>query len=251
MTSNQLACMDSVKRDIGGRPSVNDTHIVFCIDVSSSMKQFSQMNILDSINKLISEQKKNSNVLVKNSITIIKFGSEVSVVYERVNLNDMSKVEYSDITPNGTTSLYDAIGLGLSKFKDVEDNMFMILTDGMENTSKKETIESVRSKIKEANSNKCLVKYLGGGCDAIRFGVNMGFPEESCLTFTNCDEGFKNALNSLSCSLSRHRSNENHAFTGLERAQSIKTIKTIKTPPILGLQGLQGLQTPPILLQRV
>ena len=250
MTSKtQLACYNSVKRVDGTRSSVLDTHIVFCIDKSSSMSQFSQNNMLDSINKLIKEQTENSNVLVRNSITIIKFGTEVSVVYDRVNLNGMSKLKYSEIAPDGTTSLYDAIGLGLGKFRENEENIFMIMTDGMENTSKKENIDSVRTKIGEAITKKCLVKYLGGGSNAIRSGIDMGFPESCCLTFTNCDEGFKNALNSLSSSLSRHKSNGNHAFTGLERVQSIHK-PTINNQG-LNNQGLHRVSNTPIPLQRV
>ena len=222
----KLACLDGVKRigDDKSRPKVSDTHMTIGIDVSSSMSQFSQYNIINSINNLIDDQMLNSNVLVKNSMTVIKFGTDVTVVYNRVNLNEIPRLQYSDIEPNGSTSLYDAIGLGLNTFRDDEENMFMIMTDGHENTSKKETKSSIQTKIGEAITKKCLVKYLGGGYDAIRIGVDMGFPESCCLTFTNCDEGFKNAIHSVSSSLSRHRSNGNHAFTGLERVSSIQPV---------------------------
>ena len=77
---------------------------------------------------------------------------------------------------------------------------------------------------------------MGGGYNAVEIGVTMGFPKDCCLTFTNNDEGFKNALHSLSCSISRHRSNENHAFTGLERVNSVRPI------PIHNLVRVGGLQ---------
>ena len=227
---SKIACFDSVKRNGSNtRPTVKNTHMVFCIDVSGSMGQFSSSNMLDSINKLINEQRINSNVLIKNYITVIKFGTEVSFVKSKTDINDLFKIEYSDIVPNGTTSLYDAIGLGISQLSDDEDNMFMILTDGMENSSNKETIESVRQMLGEVISKKYLVKYLGGGSDAVRIGKYMGFPEDCCLSFTNSDDGFKNALNSMS-SISRHRTNESHAFTGLERVKSISSNSNLKVP---------------------
>ena len=218
-----LACQQAIKRSSDGiRPSITKAiELVVAVDVSGSMRQFSPGVILNSLNSFVSEQKKSCSPI---TISILTFEENINFLYREVDIYKLPEITIDDIEPKGTTALYDAINMGLETFNELSnsDKVFLIITDGYENSSKKGTLLGTIRVISECIQKDYLIKYLGGGQNAISIGLDLGIPEECCLSFSNNDEGLEGAILSASCSIDRHSQGLNHEFTPLERIKSYK-----------------------------
>jgi len=219
-TPTPLSCITAIKRTGSTRPTPpKDIDLVITVDTSGSMRQFSPHNIVTSINEFIDTQKK---LPVATTISITKFSTNISTLYDSVPINSVKKITYDDIRPTLSTSLYDAFSHGLtilSKTATTRDKILVVITDGVENTSVTTKTE-VMDKIKEGIAQEVLIKYLGGGQDAIKIGLDLGIAEDSCLSFSNDNYGLGGAMIAASNSVGRHTSGLSHGFTGLERVAS-------------------------------
>ena len=215
-----LSSITAIKRKDSKRPDPpKDINLVMTIDTSGSMSQFSSYTIVNSINDFIDQQKK---LPVNTTISITKFSTNITMLYNNVDIHYVKKITYNDIYPTACTSLYDAFTNGLdilTDLKSTSNKVLVVITDGLENTSKT-TKPEVMYKIKEGISKEVLIKYLGGGQDAIKIGIDLGIPQDCCLSFSNDNYGLGGAMLAASNSLGRHASGKSHGFTGLERVAS-------------------------------
>ena len=240
-----LACQQAIKRSgDGNRPSITNKAIelVVAVDVSGSMIQFSPGVILNSLNSFISEQKKSC---IPITISILTFAENIKILHNKLDIYKLPEITMADIAPKGTTALYDAINIGLDTFDSSSscDKILLIITDGYENSSKKGTLLGITHQITESINKGYLIKYLGGGQNAISIGLGLGIPEECCLSFSNDDEGLEEAILSASSSIDRHSQGLNHGFTPLERINSCRQ----DAPSNLGTTRGQGLVRIPTL----
>ncbi len=127
------------------------TKLVFVIDRSGSMASM-QEEAESGINALLEEQKKASGSV---DVTIFEFDHECYCPYSGY-LKDCP--EYR-LVPRGSTALFDAVGaaiveVGIQLSAMPEDQrpglvMVVVMTDGMENSSKEYTRERIAAMVKE------------------------------------------------------------------------------------------------------
>jgi len=217
-----LSCHSAVKRHGSmTRPKVIDsTEMVVLIDKSGSMQKFSSKVILKSINQLINNHKKISPNTI---ISVIAFNDQITQLVTRVMIDDMSDIVKEDIKPENTTALYDGVSSGLDILDDssMSSKILLVITDGLENSSINSSHTHICTKIADSLRKGFLVKFLGGGQDAIAIGLGLGIGEECCLSFSNDDYGIDGAMESATRSLERHALGECHSFTPIERATSL------------------------------
>jgi hypothetical protein len=154
----------------------NYTHLTLVVDRSGSMSGLAE-DATGGINAIIEEQLAESGNF---TFTLIDFDTEITEV---VRLNNQ-KIDYR-LRPRGGTALFDAIGVGYSKTVEdiealkVEDQpetvIFMIVTDGHENSSREHSAESVKKMIEDGRSKGWNFQFLGAeeaALQAERIGAN-------------------------------------------------------------------------------
>lgn len=148
--------------------------IVVILDESGSMSGIRQ-DIIDGMNKFITEQKKvepeaNHEIMY----TFVKFSTNVYPTIE-TQFCQVKQLTQEDYVPSGMTALYDAMGLTFEKIKDERNVAVMIVTDGQENSSSKYNRNNVFKMVKDLELNKnWKFAYLSSDIDTWEQGNDIG-----------------------------------------------------------------------------
>lgn len=168
------------------------TEIVFILDRSGSMGGLEQ-DTIGGFNSMIEKQKKEAGSCF---VTTVLFDSEVETLHDRVKLEKVAKMTDKDYFVRGCTALLDAIGMtiqhiaGIHKYARPEDvpahTIFVITTDGMENSSHEYTVEKVKQMIEEKKEKGWEFLFLGANIDAVSTAKSFGIAEENAVNY-HCD----------------------------------------------------------------
>ena len=159
------------------------TEIVFILDRSGSMGGL-ENDTIGGYNSMIEKQKKEEG---EAYISTILFDNETEVLHDRVPLDKVEPITEKEYFVRGSTALLDAIGSAINHIGNIhkyardedvpEKTLFIITTDGMENSSREYSYDKVRKMVVRQK-----VKYnwefifLGANIDAVsvadRFGVD-------------------------------------------------------------------------------
>ena len=131
----------------------NITEMVFILDRSGSMSGL-ESDTIGGFNSMIEKQKKESGEAV---VSTVLFDDVQKVLHDRVKLSDVKAMTEREYFTRGCTALLDAVGGAIHHIATIhkyerpqdvpEHTIFVIITDGMENASKKYTYEKVKSMI--------------------------------------------------------------------------------------------------------
>lgn len=171
----------------------NLTELVFILDCSGSMHGL-EKDTIGSFNSMIDKQKEVDGEAL---ITTILFNHKNKVVHDRIDLKDMSSMNGKDYVTGGSTALLDTIGhaichiTNIHKYLRKEDlpkhTMFIIITDGMENSSHKYDYGMIRQLIElQKEKYGWEFMFLGANIDAVDVASHMGIDESRAVNF-NCD----------------------------------------------------------------
>lgn len=140
---------------------VEEIYNVFVVDKSGSMSGLEKA-IIDGFNKQTKEikQLQEDYPEQKQFITWIQFDypEQIEKRFLNESIDKIPEMTTEDYVPRGSTALNDAIGIGIESVEDAAGEriregkakaLFVILTDGFENSSKKYKTEQIKSKIKE------------------------------------------------------------------------------------------------------
>lgn len=147
--------------------------IIFVMDKSGSMISMGNEPI-DGLNNFYEEQKK----IVEFNSTLILFNEKVSFIHMNKPSKELENITSKDYIPSGMTALYDAIGKGIDYQRSIKtDNViFVILTDGLENSSQEYTKETIKILIEKMETEyKWKFMYLGANQDSFVVGGGLGF----------------------------------------------------------------------------
>jgi hypothetical protein len=158
------------------------THVVMLLDESSSMSMHRQA-VIDTFNNYVKTLKEGKRMW----LSLFKFagGHGFSVkkdlieVFENRKLKDCYDLTRSQYSPGGWTPLYDAIGELIIRTKNRLPKkakvLFVVHTDGQENTSKIFNQESVKRLIRKMEKKRgWTFVYLGEGAEAWNAGYDFG-----------------------------------------------------------------------------
>lgn len=171
----------------------NLTEIVFILDRSGSMSGL-EADTIGGYNSLIERQKQEDGEAI---ISTVLFDDVQEVLHDRVDLNNMKPMTKKQYYVRGCTALLDAVGGAIHHIGNVhkyareedrpEKTLFIITTDGMENSSRRYTYEKVKSMIerqKEKYGWEFL--FLGANIDAISTAGRFGIDENHAVNY-ECD----------------------------------------------------------------
>lgn len=152
-----------------GKGKVGDkTLVVLLLDRTGSMLDVKQETI-GGFNGYVDELvKKPESKDIR--FTFVQFDTvSIDTLHKAVPLEKVLRLSDGTYQPRAGTNLYDAIGQTIQDVhKKAEGKvLFVVLTDGQENSSSKFTYDSVRALIKEKeDKDKWTFSYIGVGPDA-------------------------------------------------------------------------------------
>lgn len=173
------------------------TELVFVIDRSGSMAGLEE-DTIGGYNATIEKQR---HVPGFARVTTVLFDHRVEQVLSRVDLAGVAPMTRKHYQPGGCTALFDAIGqtirhINKAQKADIagrpDHTIFVITTDGMENSSSTYTLEKVRKMIEKRKAkNGWEFIFLGANIDAIATAGGMGIEEDRAATYVGDAEGTK------------------------------------------------------------
>lgn len=174
----------------------NKTELVFILDRSGSMAGL-ERDTIGGFNSMIEKQKKQEGECF---VSTVLFSDKSEVLHDRVKLEDVPKMTADDYIPCGSTALIDAIGgaiyhIGnIHKYARSEDvpahTMFVITTDGYENSSHLYTSEKVKKMIKRQKEKfSWEFLFIGANIDAVETASHFGIDKDRAVNYNADVEG--------------------------------------------------------------
>lgn len=168
----------------------NITELVFILDRSGSMSGL-EGDTIGGFNSMIEKQRKQDGECY---VSTILFDNVSEVLHDRVKLSDIPKMTDRDYTVRGCTALIDAIGgavhhIGnVHKYARTEDvpehTMFVIMTDGLENASRKYSSDEVKRMIEhEKEKYGWEFLFIGANIDSVETARHFGIGADRSVNY--------------------------------------------------------------------
>lgn len=181
------------------------TEMVFILDKSGSMAGL-EKDTIGGYNAMLKEQQ---NIAGQCIITTVLFSSTYDIIHDRQDIQGVAAVTESNYRVGGGTALLDAIGDSIEKIKNSQKNtkpqyqaekvMFVIITDGEENSSRKYSSDEIKSKIQhQKDKYNWEFIFLGANIDAVETAGKFGIPAERAQNFHSDQQGVEISYQVLS-----------------------------------------------------
>lgn len=167
----------------------NTTELVFLLDRSGSMQGL-EADTIGGFNAMLKKQKKQEGACY---VTTVLFDHQAEFLHDRITLWEVAPMTGTDYTVRGSTALLDAIGETICHIKKIhryvkpedvpEHTVFVITTDGMENSSHKYHAEQIRLLIEEQKENGWEFIFLGANIDAIKTAAGFGIASDRAVDY--------------------------------------------------------------------
>ena len=163
------------------------TELVFILDRSGSMGGL-ESDTIGGFNGMIAKQKAQEK---KVNVTTILFDDEVDIIHDRFPVDI--------IAPLTEKEYLDAVGTAIEKMENVQKHLpedhragkiiFVITTDGLENSSEHFTQEQIKRKIEAKKECGWEFLFLGANIDAGREAEKIGIARNRSVTYENDSKG--------------------------------------------------------------
>ena len=176
----------------------NLTEMVFVLDRSGSMSGLAD-DTIGGFNELIEKQKK---IEGRAYVTTVLFDHEYEVLHDHVALEEVAPLTDKEYFARGSTALLDAVGrtidaVGARLAATVEEErpehvVFVITTDGRENSSREYTAKRVRGMIEHQQQKySWQFVFLGANMDAVSEARKLGISAKYAADFTPSHSGVR------------------------------------------------------------
>lgn len=172
------------------------TELVFILDRSGSMEGL-EKDTIGGFNSMLKKQKTEEG---EAYVSTILFDHETKVLHDRVPLDKVEPLTDKDYVVRGSTALFDAVGGAIHHIGNVhryareedvpEHTLFIITTDGMENSSARYSLSKVKKMIElEQEKYGWEFLFLGANIDAVETAGAFGISEDRAVEFISDGEG--------------------------------------------------------------
>ena len=193
----------------------NITELVFILDRSGSMSGL-ESDTVGGFNTMIEKQKKQNAPCY---VSTVLFNHTSEVLYDRVKLGEVQKMTEEDFFVGGSTALMDAIGGAIHHIgnihkyirpEDVPANtMFVIMTDGMENASRRYSSEQVKQMIERQKKRYGWeFLFIGANIDAVETAARYGIDADRAVNYHADKEGTRVVYQSVANAVCSVRTNK-------------------------------------------
>ena len=168
----------------------NLTELVFILDRSGSMAGL-ENDTIGGFNAMIEKQKREPGEAL---ISTVLFDNETEVIHDRVDIQAIKPLTEKEYYVRGCTALLDAVGGAIRHIGNVhkyareedrpEKTLFVITTDGMENSSYKYTYDRVKMMIeRQKEKHGWEFIFLGANIDATKEAARFGIDENRAANY--------------------------------------------------------------------
>lgn len=188
------------------------TEMVFILDRSGSMAGLVS-DTIGGFNGMIEKQKKEEG---KALVTTVLFDTQITTLHDRVDLQEVGPMTEKEYCVGGCTALLDALGGTIHHVMDIhryirpedvpEHVIFVVTTDGMENSSREYNADTVRKLVKERRKAGWEFLFLGANIDAVKTGESFGFARENAVNYKADSIGTRNVYHCVGKAMASMRS---------------------------------------------
>ncbi len=173
------------------------TEIVVVLDSSGSMESV-KMDTIGAFNQFLSDQQNVKGALDCN-LSLLLFNTDVARLYDGTDITDVPRLGEDIYKPQGNTALLDAVGHAINdldqrmadKFcghERADDVVFVVLTDGLENSSTEFSKDTLRTMISEQEERYGWhFVFLAADQDAFQDAFSTGFTDATTTIFIDTD----------------------------------------------------------------
>lgn len=174
----------------------NLTELVFILDKSGSMSGL-EKDTIGGFNSMLEQQKKLDGECV---ITTVLFDNRYELLHDRIDFRAIKPITAKEYFVGGSTALLDAIGKTIHKIGTAQKNtakdyradkvMFVIITDGEENTSREYSATQVKKMInRQKKRYGWEFIFLGANIDAVETAGRFGIAADRAVDYVADCEG--------------------------------------------------------------
>ena len=180
------------------------TELVFILDRSGSMAGL-ESDTIGGFNSMIKKQQTETegNALVST----VLFDHESNVLHDRVPLNDVKPLTQKDYEVRGTTALLDAVGDAIKHVRNIhkyareedlpQKTLFVITTDGMENSSVKFSYREIKRLIGKQKEKGWEFIFLGANIDAVKVASHIGIDARRAVNYHADSHGIEECFGAI------------------------------------------------------
>ena len=181
------------------------TELVFIMDRSGSMRGL-EKDTIGGYNSMIDRQKEAPGDVY---VSTVLFDDQREVIHDRTPLDEVAPLTSKEYYVRGCTALLDAVGSAIHHIGNVhkyareedrpEKTVFVITTDGMENSSRLYTYSKVKEMVERQKSRYGWeFIFLGANIDAIGEVNRMGIRADRAANYKHDSQGTKISYDAVS-----------------------------------------------------
>ena len=165
------------------------TELIFVLDKSGSMAGL-EKDTIGGYNSILQKQLVGEGTV---TITTVLFDHEIELLHDRLPIEAVELLTENDFIVGGMTALMDAVGFAINKIDKVQQSvkksmqadkvLFVITTDGMENSSEKYSAQIIKSLITARKEKGWEFLFLGANIDVEKFASSIGISEEHAVEY--------------------------------------------------------------------
>ena len=184
--------------------SNNITEVVFILDKSGSMSGF-EGDTVGGFNATLEKQRALDGTVY---VSTVLFNQQSEVLHDRLTIDKIKPMVTDDFCVGGCTALYDAVGDAVHHIRNVhkyirpedvpDHTVFVIMTDGMENASRRHARSDVKRLIGEMSEQGWEFIFLAANIDAAEAAEDIGIRRERSASFRQDAKGMKACYGAVS-----------------------------------------------------
>ena len=169
-------------------PQTQRTLVVVVQDKSGSMGMRREATI-SGFNEYIDTLRKDNTD--EALVTLTQFDTRITSPYTAKPLADVPELTPETYVPGGMTALYDAVGRSIVSTEQAarkdDKILFVIMTDGAENSSYEHTHDAILKLLEDKRSAGWEFIFLGAGEEAWNAGASLGFADAAMVNYSGID----------------------------------------------------------------
>lgn len=188
------------------------TELVFILDKSGSMGGL-ETDTIGGYNSMLAKQQE---VEGECHITTVLFDNNYELLHDRIDIKAVSPISEKEYQVGGSTALLDAIGRTIHKISNAQKHtaddyraekvMFVIITDGEENSSREYSAEKIKAQIeRQKEKYGWEFVFLGANIDAIETAGRFGISADRAQNYHSDSEGVELNFRIISEAVSKYR----------------------------------------------
>ena len=184
---------------------MKSTEIIFIIDKSGSMAHLAG-DTIGGFNGFIASQKALDG---KATLTTILFDTTWKTPHDGIDIHEVNPMTNADYVACGGTAMLDAIGETINRVQARHDELgaekpekvlFVITTDGEENSSRKFNKAQIEAMIKhQTNGHGWEFMFLGANMDAVHEAASLGISSNRSVTYDYTSKGVDAIYATMDC----------------------------------------------------